>query len=369
MKGLGMGAALAAAALLALPAWPQAPDLERMDLVLRSVPDGPVAKVDGVNIPKGDYIGAYQAELTTLMLRLKTREIPDRLRVETGVRCVALLVQRELLLQESARRGLAVSDGELEARWNKEMERLEKANKRRGGAAEDVMKMTDAGRKRARAELRQAMLVEAARRQIGEEQQVAVKDAEVKEFYDANRSMFERPEALRLKQIFINARKGDDDDNARKRAEARERIAEALMRVQAGETFDAVARDVSEAPDRERGGDMGTVPVGALPPFFADPAASMKPGDISDIIESDVGWHVFMLVESVSGGTVPLDKAEKGIRQILESQKLDEAVVRFCEPFMKEPGRVQVYLQLEKTLATHPGFEEFKPKKASREEG
>ena len=366
------GAAGIAVALLGVSAWSQAPDLERLDLVLRSVPDGPVAKVNGVNIGKAEYVAAYQAELTGLMLRLKTREIPDRLRVETGVRCVALLVQRELLHQEALRRKLSVSDEEVEDHWNKEVERIRKAAAKAGEEAvseEALLRMTGATRAGAKAELRKALLIEKARQQLGKEQGIGVTESEIKGFYDEHKDMFHRPEALHLKQIFLNAPKSGETENSSQRTEARERIADALMRIQAGETFEAVARDVSQAPDRERGGDMGTIPAEALPPFFVGPAGSMKPGDLSDVIESDLGFHVFMLVESVSGGAVPLDKAKAGIRKILGAKKLDEAVAKFCEPHMKEPGRIEVYLDLERTLATHPGFEDFRSKKARGEEG
>ena len=372
MKVFRAGAAGIAVALLAVTAWSQAPDLERLDLVLRSVPDGPVAKVNGVNIGKAEYVGAYQAELGALMLRLKTREIPDRLRVETGVRCVALLVQRELLRQEALRRKLIVTDEEVEDHWNKEVERIRKAAAKTGDqviSEEDLLGITGATWEGAKAELRKALLIQRMREQLGEEGDTGVSDSEIKGFYDEHKDMFHRPEALHLKQIFVNSPKANQSENNAQRAEARERIADALMRIRAGETFEAVARDVSQAPDRQRGGDMGTIPAEALPPFFVEPAASMEPGDISDIIESDLGFHVFMLVEFVSGGDVPLDKAKEGIRKILQAKKLDEAVAKFCEPYMKEPGRIEVYLDIERTLATHPGFEEFRPNHEQGGEG
>jgi len=366
------GAAGIAVVLLAVSAWSQAPDLERLDLVLRSVPDGPVAKVNGINIGRAEYVAAYQAELAALMMRLKTREIPERLRIETGVRCVALLVQRELLHQEALQRKLTVTDEEVEGHWTREVERIQKAAAKAGDKAvseEDLLGITGATRAGAKAELRKALLIEKARQALGKEQGVAVTDAEIKAFYDEHKDMFHRPEALHLKQIFINAPKGGETASPSQRAEARERIADAVMRIQAGETFEAVARDVSQAPDRQRGGDMGTIPAAGLPPFFVEPAASMEPGDLSDVIESDLGLHVFMLVESVSGGAVALGKAKAGIRKILQAKKLDQAVVTFCEPFMKEPGRIEVYLDLDKTLATHPAFEEFQSEKARGEEG
>jgi parvulin-like peptidyl-prolyl isomerase len=190
---------------------------------------------------------------------------------------------------------------------------------------------------------------------------VAVTDDEIAKFFDENKDKFKRPEALHLQQIFIKTRTGKVPFDEKKMAEARQRADTALKRLQAGETFEAVAKSVSESPDRDKGGDMGSLPVTALPPFLTEAAASMKPGDISKVIESDLGLHVFKMLEVVPGSEGTLEKVGPTIRKMLLAKKGQEAVMAFCKPYLDDPKKVEVYLQLGKTLQSVPGFEDMKP--------
>ena len=61
-------AAVLVAVVCGVPAAGQAPDLDNMDLVLKSVPDGPVARVKGVSVSRGDFVRFYQMEVGAAML-------------------------------------------------------------------------------------------------------------------------------------------------------------------------------------------------------------------------------------------------------------------------------------------------------------
>jgi parvulin-like peptidyl-prolyl isomerase len=198
------------------------------------------------------------------------------------------------------------------------------------------------------------------RDQILADNKISVSDAEVKDFYEKNKDEFKQPEKIHLKQIFIGSRKGPRDPvDPAKKEQARQKIEQALKRVQAGESFEAVAKSVSEAPDKDNGGDMGMIPVPKLPPFYAQAAASMRPGDISGIIESEFGFHFVKLIESEAAGDANPEKATPFVRSLLGSQRGDKAVQEFCKPTLENPDAVHVYLQLEKTLSSYPGFEDI----------
>ena len=108
-------------------AFGQAPDLSNMDLVLQSVPDGPIAKVNGVDIKKEEFIRLYQNELLGAMARLQTSKISDRVRLDVGIHSVRSLVQHEILYQEAMRRKLSVSDADMTKQWTATLEQLKKA--------------------------------------------------------------------------------------------------------------------------------------------------------------------------------------------------------------------------------------------------
>ncbi|MCX5758358.1 MAG: peptidylprolyl isomerase [Candidatus Hydrogenedentes bacterium] len=204
------------------------------------------------------------------------------------------------------------------------------------------------------------MLARKMREQILADNKIAVSDAEVKDFYEKNKDGFKQPERLHLEQIFISSRKGPRDPvDSTKKEQAHQKIEQALKRVQAGENFQAVAKAVSEAPDKDNGGDMGMIPAPKLPPFYVKAAASMRPGDISGILESEYGFHFIKLVESAEASDVDPEKATPFVRSLLGSQRGDKAVQDFCKPILDNPNAVEIYLQLEKTLSSYPGFEDL----------
>jgi parvulin-like peptidyl-prolyl isomerase len=372
-----LSTAMRAGLLLGVTAWTwaQAPDLEHMDLVLRSVPDGPVAKVDGLNIGKEEFINAYRKEIVELMARLRTPQISDRMRVDTGLATLRRLIQNEIVYREAVKRTLTVSDKAVQEQWAKMLDGLKKAMVHSQGKSgsvetiseEDILKEAGLSREQAMADVRRGLVIKAMRDQIAKDHNVTVTEDEIAKSFEEHKDAFKRPEKLHLQQVFINTRDKNGPFDEKKKAQARERIENALKRIQAGESFDAVAQSMSEAPDKGKGGDMGTLPGPALPPFFVEPAASMQPGETSNVLESELGFHLFKLLEKFPGGEGTLDKAAPRIRQVLLAQKTDQAVGEFCKPVLDAPGRVEVYLQLEKTLATYPGYKEFKEQQLKEE--
>jgi parvulin-like peptidyl-prolyl isomerase len=78
----------------------------------------------------------------------------------------------------------------------------------------------------------------------------------------------------------------------------RERAEEVLARLQSGEDFAYLAREYSEdVSSRETGGDMGFFPRGVMPPEVEDVAFSLEVGEISQIVESQFGFHVLQVLE------------------------------------------------------------------------
>ena len=368
-----MSVVLAGLLVLAGAAFSQAPDLERMDVVLRSVPDGPIAKVNGVNVPREEFVHMYQNEILGMMARSHSPNIPDRVRVAAAVRTLRLLVEHELLYQEAAKRKYSVSDDEVNAQWTATVDNMKKSLARlkgdgaeQGGSAqdsisdEDILKRANTTKEKALEDLRKGLLVKKVRDKIVEDGKVTVTDDEVASFFNENKDKFRRPETLHLQQVFIATRAGKTPFDETKMADARQRAENALKRLQAGESFEAVAKSVSESPDKSKGGDMGTLPVTALPAFVTEPAAAMKPGEITKVIESDLGLHIFKVLEVMPGSEATLEKVGPPIRQMLLAKKTEEAVLAFCKPSLDDPKKVEVYLQLDKTLAAVPGFEDLK---------
>lgn len=84
----------------------------------------------------------------------------------------------------------------------------------------------------------------------------------------------------------------------RTRQEARTRAEEVLRRARAGEDFATLARTYSDEPNAsETGGDLGRFRHGQMVPAFDEAVFALDPGQISDIIETDFGFHVILRTE------------------------------------------------------------------------
>lgn len=361
-----LGVALATV-VCAGAAFAQAPNLEKMDLVLEAIPDGPVAFVNGVSIGPHAFRDMYLGEATRWAQMNGTPNIPDETRVRLALASLRMLVERELLLQGASAKKLTVSDAELQKRWQEELERMKEGLKRAQAAQgkpekelteDDILKMSGSTKEQAQAELRKALLIEKMRDSLLKEKNVTVTDKEIKDFFEQNKERTTRPESCHVIQVFVRV-DPKAKDVAKAKAAAKEKIENALKRIRAGESLDKVAREVCEGPLKAQGGDMGLVPVAKMPPFILQEAEKLQPGQVSDVFESEYGFHIVKLIEFVAGEEPNLEKATPEIRHYLMTKKANEVMREFCAESSTD-NSIQVFLDLEKQIVTRPKlFETF----------
>lgn len=106
---------------------------------------------------------------------------------------------------------------------------------------------------------------------------------------------------------------------------ARKRAVAARERIVAGESFEDVAREVSDdEATRESGGDLGWTPAKFLVPGVKEVVDTLEVGEISPVVASDQGFHVFKVVNRRMGGAYEFDEIKDRLRGFLEQTKLEE---------------------------------------------
>ncbi|MBU3736669.1 MAG: peptidylprolyl isomerase, partial [Methylobacterium sp.] len=154
---------------------------------------------------------------------------------------------------------------------------------------------------------------------------VQVSDDEIKKFYDENAAKFQGDEQRRASHILIGLGKGD----AAAKQAAREQALKILEEVKRSpKQFAELAKKYSQDPGSgQNGGDLGLFGRGAMVKPFEDAVFSMKPGAISDLVESEFGYHIIQLTE-IQGSASSLDQVKTEIRAELMYQK---ALAKFAE--------------------------------------
>ena len=159
----------------------------------------------------------------------------------------------------------------------------------------------------------------------------AVTDADVNEFYEKNPDEFS---GLRASHILI--RPDGFDEASRKKARAQ--AEDVLKQAQAGADFAELARKHSGDGSAPQGGDLGFFTKSSMVPAFSSAAFALKPGEISDIVETQFGYHIIKANERKD---VPLAEASDKIRGFLTARRRDERQQAFVAQ-VKGKSRIEV---------------------------
>jgi peptidyl-prolyl cis-trans isomerase C len=162
---------------------------------------------------------------------------------------------------------------------------------------------------------------------------VSVEPDQIRAYYESNLRVFRMPEQIRARHIFIRI---DQEATAAQRKKALRAITRAAKRIQSAEPFDEVAKEVSQDRSASMGGDIGYVTRGQLPPQFEGVAFSLEAGQVSEVIETPLGYHLIKVDEKHPSRTLSLDEAEPRIRAYLRSKREEEALKRYTEGLWKE---------------------------------
>jgi peptidyl-prolyl cis-trans isomerase SurA len=203
------------------------------------------------------------------------------------------LIENEVILAEAARLGITVSPAEVKEAVDRE---IESVRQRLGGDAAfqralQEEKTTEAElRQRYEPDVRDQMLIS---RTVNREVQskVTVADPELRQFFDANRdSIGKRPEQLRLAHILF----AFEPDSVQVRR-ARVRADSLRNLIEKGRPFEEVARQFSDDPSGQRGGDLGAFGRGDMVPEFEEVAFRLKPDEISQPVRTRYGFHIIQV--------------------------------------------------------------------------
>ncbi len=187
---------------------------------------------------------------------------------------------------------------------------------------------------------------------------VAVPEDDLRKYYSENASRYTAAEERRARHILVKADK-DSAPDVKQKAKARaETLLQEARKNPAG--FAELAKKNSDDPgSAANGGDLDYFGRGAMVKPFEDAAFAMKPGEISNVVTSDFGYHIILLDAVRGGEKKPFDVVratiEDEVRQQGASQRWAEAAEQFTNTVYEQSDSLQPVadkLKLEKKTAT-----------------
>ena len=288
-----------------------------------------IADVNGDKIERAEFENAVKA-----IEARAGRPVPPEQRDEVLRGVLEDLVAYRLLRQEVKQRQLAVPDAEVE-------ERLKGLRQQFGSDAnfQQALKQQQMTVEKLREDARTDLLVN---KFLDEEvtRKVEVKPSDVSTFYEKNPDRFKQPESMRASHILVLAPANADEKT---KATARQRAETALKAARAGQDFAKLAQKYSQDSSAQRGGDLGFFPRGQMVPAFDAAAFSLQPGQISDVVETEFGYHVIKAVEKRPARTVPFAEAAAQIQEFLENQQRQDKGKALVEQ-LKAKGKVEIFI-------------------------
>lgn len=161
---------------------------------------------------------------------------------------------------------------------------------------------------------------------------------EISKFYDENKEQFTIPESVHVRHILVALVQGDDD---KVKAEKKAKIENLRKQIVEGADFAEIARNNSDCPSKDKGGDLGLIKKGQTVKPFEEAAFSQEIKAVGPVITTEYGYHIIQALERNPQKIVALEEVKGRISSYLEEQKQIEA---FNDLSKKLRGKAKIIL-------------------------
>jgi peptidyl-prolyl cis-trans isomerase C len=298
--------------LMLVPAWTLAAD--------EPTPEDPAAVVNGTTITQKALTFETQRMLEQMARQgqVPNEEIIPKVREDVLNR----MIEEELLYQDSQAKKIKVPDERVTEELASIKKRFPSEKEYQEALAGIDMSEADLTRK-----IKRGMAIE----QLIKNhviQGINVSDAESRAFYDQNANMFQKPEQIQARHILI---KMEGDVTEEQKAEARTKIEMVRKKALDGEDFAALASEYSEGPSSAKGGDLGYFSRGQMVKPFDDAAFALEPGKISEVVETQFGFHIIEVTDRQPASVVSYETAQAQIAERLKQEKSRREIRQYID--------------------------------------
>jgi parvulin-like peptidyl-prolyl isomerase len=158
---------------------------------------------------------------------------------------------------------------------------------------------------------------------------ISITEEEAKKEFDSNPERYAVPEQVHCSHIVRHTHgEGVNPDESLKM------IMEAQKDLTKGVSFDEVVKKYSDC--NGQGGDLGTFPRGQMVEKFDNVIFNMKPGELSEVFQTEFGYHIALLHEKIPAVPLEFDKIKDDLIKSMENQERDRRVQEVLSELKKK---------------------------------
>jgi len=157
---------------------------------------------------------------------------------------------------------------------------------------------------------------------------IQTSDAQLRAYYDSHKDDFRTPDRVRVRHILLQTVGKNPDEVKKIRAKADD----LLKQIKAGGNFAELAQKFSEDPGtKDKGGEYGWMTRGQTVKNFEAAAFSLQPGQTSDVITTEYGFHILQVEEKSAAGLQPFDKVKDQIAAELSKSQVNDKMQNLAD--------------------------------------
>jgi peptidyl-prolyl cis-trans isomerase C len=289
------------------------------------------AKVNGVPISTLELNRSFQAQV-----QVPYSAVQEDPRAKEVLRQILdNLIDRELLLQQANSLKMAVAPQQVDAQMQQLQQRFPSQEAFEQALTAQNFTL-DAVKKDVESQLLRQQLV---KKEILDKVNVSARD--IQSFYDKNKNKYVEEEQVRARHILIRVpQEVTPADDAKLKGKADD----ALKRANNGEDFAALAKELSDDGSKENGGDLGFFPRGRMVAAFEEAAFALQPGQTSEVVRTQFGYHIVKVEERKAGRSLAFDEARGQVKEDLTREQTYERYQQYVAG-LRNKAKVEVLIQ------------------------
>lgn len=233
------------------------------------------------------------------------------------------LIDVEIQLEQAKYLQISVEEADID----RQVERLKAENQLSDAQFEEILQSRGMTVEEYRAQVRRTLLLSKVVN-FEVRSRLAITETELQEAYEQQRERFRVAGELTVSHILCLV---PDQATPEEEAKIKQKVDTVLQQLRAGGDFAQLAKQYSEGPSADNAGLLGTFRSGELLPGFEEAIAALQPGEISEPVRTQIGWHIIRLESAETGGYRPLEAVREELSNELLRTKSERKYMEWIE--------------------------------------